>query len=58
MKFHTTLGLRQTCCIIFMFTSMNTIAALNADCETVVQHGGWSCSEVTVCHQPQDTGCA
>lgn len=46
MKFHTTLGLRQTRCVIFIFISMNTTAVLNADCETLVRHGGWSCSKV------------
>lgn len=38
MKFHTTLGLRQTRCVIFIFISMNTIAlVLNAACETLVR---------------------
>lgn len=46
MKFHTTLGSRQTCCVIFTFISMNSTTVLNTDCETLVWQGDWSGSEV------------
>lgn len=32
MKFHTTLGLRQTHCVVFIFISMNTMQVMLSVC--------------------------
>lgn len=46
MKFHTTLGLRQTHCVIFIFISTNTIAALNTYCKLLACNRNFPCLEV------------
>lgn len=54
MKFHRTLGLWQTHCVIFIFISTNTTAALNAHCEMPV------CNRTPCCwgEGPAPAGCA